>query len=62
MSDPFSEKHKADEAAGNRQAAKDALAKHKAEVQQRVAEAQKTRTFNDLPVYRPRDPFKLGLL
>jgi hypothetical protein len=49
--DPFARKHTADEQAANRKAAKDELAKHKAELAAKVAPKK---PFNDLPVYKPK--------
>jgi predicted Holliday junction resolvase-like endonuclease len=60
MGDVFSEAHKAKAKSDNREAAKQELEQHKAEVAKRMLERMKP-VFNDLPVYRPKDAFKLGL-
>ena len=55
--DPFSQKNRTDAAASQKKAAQEALARHKAGLQQKVAEAQKPK-FNDLPKFKPNWSFK----
>lgn len=60
MTDPFQQKHRADERAAKKQVQKDTIDQAKQATARRMLDKMKP-VFNDIPVYRPRDPLKLGL-
>lgn len=59
MTDPFQQKHRADERAAEKQVQKDAVDQAKQATARRMLDKMKP-VFNDLPVYRPKDAFRFG--
>lgn len=59
ISDPFQQKHRADERAAEKQVQKDAVDQAKQATARRMLDKMKP-VFNDIPPYKFKDVFKLG--